>query len=307
MHRVVRVPQNLSDDNEDSDLDSELRKDESISASRQSPQPLVEHCQPDNPRWELHGVCRSGESFVFSAKELVLAVGTADKPRRLDVPGEDLPIVSYGCPSLSLMEDLKDRATEASPLIVVGCGLTAADAVLLALRLKIPVLHVFRRSANDPQLAVNQMPSSVYPEYAHLSRLMSAKRPLDGETRLWDGAGEKYVALARHRVLSITFGGCVLQNDMHESVCMRCTHMIIAVGCQPDLSFLPLSCQQLAIDPDKDVNCRNNPIDVDPFTFESRRVPGLYALGPLVGDNFVRFAIGGALGVTQSLLSRQSQ
>ena len=34
---------------------------------------------------------------------------------------------------------------------------------------------------------------------------------------------------------------------------------------------------------------KNNPVDINIYTFESVKHPGLYAMGPLVGDNFVRF------------------
>lgn len=33
--------------------------------------------------------------------------------------------------------------------------------------------------------------------------------------------------------------------------------------------------------------------------------PGLYALGPLVGDNFVRFIIGGALAITSHIYKQK--
>jgi len=47
---------------------------------------------------------------------------------------------------------------------------------------------------------------------------------------------------------------------------------------------------------------KNNQIAVDKFTNEIERVPkGLFALGPLVGDNFVRFIPGGALAITAAL------
>ena len=33
---------------------------------------------------------------------------------------------------------------------------------------------------------------------------------------------------------------------------------------------------------------KNNPVDIDVFTHQCINIPGLFALGPLVGDNFVR-------------------
>lgn len=43
---------------------------------------------------------------------------------------------------------------------------------------------------------------------------------------------------------------------------------------------------------------RTNPVDVDVFSHQCTAVPGLYAMGPLIGDNFVRFIQGGALAIT---------
>ena len=45
---------------------------------------------------------------------------------------------------------------------------------------------------------------------------------------------------------------------------------------------------------------KNNPVDIDIYTFESVKHSGLYAMGPLVGDNFVRFLQGRALATSTS-------
>lgn len=55
-------------------------------------------------------------------------------------------------------------------------------------------------------------------------------------------------------------------------------------------------------DPKRPIDGKNNPIAVDKFTNHVVRAPkGLYAMGPLVGDNFVRFIPGGALAITSAL------
>ena len=50
---------------------------------------------------------------------------------------------------------------------------------------------------------------------------------------------------------------------------------------------------------------KNNPVDINIYTFESVLHRGLYAMGPLVGDNFVRFLQGGALGITSHILRKR--
>ena len=71
-------------------------------------------------------VNRMGVEVVVRARNIVIATGYYDNPRRLDVPGADLPKVSY-------------YFTEPYPyfqqdIIVVGGGNSAADAALLCWR-----------------------------------------------------------------------------------------------------------------------------------------------------------------------------
>lgn len=52
-------------------------------------------------------------------------------------------------------------------------------------------------------------------------------------------------------------------------------------------------------DPAKPVDCKTNPLAVNKYTNELLQVPNCYSLGPLVGDNFVRFIAGGALAIAR--------
>lgn len=58
----------------------------------------------------------------------------------------------------------------------------------------------------------------------------------------------------------------------------------------------------LGEDVDKPIDCKTNPVAVGKFTNEMLHTPkGLYSMGPLVGDNFIRFIPGGALAITAAL------
>lgn len=59
----------------------------------------------------------------------------------------------------------------------------------------------------------------------------------------------------------------------------------------------------LGEDPTKPIDCKSNPIAVDKYSNEvlNAPTPGLFAMGPLVGDNFIRFIPGGALSITSAL------
>lgn len=84
-----------------------------------------------------------GPKLEVKANAVVLAMGTADLPETLGIPGEDLAWVTHRPPIHSpvLMEKI-------GHLLVVGAGLSAADAILHALRRgKVRVTHVFRGKA----------------------------------------------------------------------------------------------------------------------------------------------------------------
>lgn len=59
---------------------------------------------------------------------------------------------------------------------------------------------------------------------------------------------------------------------------------------------------------EKPIDGKSNPIEVDDFTYEVTKAPrsGLYALGPLVGDNFVRYILGGAFAILVHILNTSS-
>lgn len=64
----------------------------------------------------------------------------------------------------------------------------------------------------------------------------------------------------------------------------------------------------LGEDPSKPIDCKNNPIAVDKYTYEVLKVNrNLFAMGPLAGDNFVRFIPGGALAITAALHQRDDE
>jgi hypothetical protein len=58
-------------------------------------------------------------------------------------------------------------------------------------------------------------------------------------------------------------------------------------------------------DPKKPVDCKNNPIAVNKFSNELLDHKGVYAMGPIVGDNFVRFISGGALSISSHIFSEK--
>lgn len=100
---------------------------------------------------------------------------------------------------------------------------------------------------------------------------------------------------------------CVLESDSGERTVVQVSKVLVLIGAHPNLSFLKDNGRALGMIPDEPITCRRNPVEVDPFTNQvvAADGPGMYAMGPLVGENFVRFLKGGALAIASDLAKRQ--
>lgn len=87
--------------------------------------------------------------------------------------------------------------------------------------------------------------------------------------------------------------------NQHKSVQCECDSLLNDIKSKvDDNTFYGVG---IGDDPQKPIDCKNNPIAVNKYTNEMLHVPGAFALGPLVGDNFVRFIAGGALAICAAL------
>ncbi|KAL4655732.1 oxidative stress-induced growth inhibitor 2-like [Arapaima gigas] len=276
--------------------------------------------------WEVQGLQRSLEEggtemerpFSVCTENVVLATGTHDIPARLGVEGENLPFVCHSFCELeaAIADGRLDQTSD--PVLVVGAGLTAADAVLAIHHYNIPVYHAFRRSVSDPELIFNQLPKVLYPEYHKVHQMMTQQHwfgstgitpvTLSENTALsYTDSYPGYVSFPKHRVVAFKPDHkCVLGNEEGRQTVLRISVALVLIGSLPNMSFLSENGQPLGLHPQEPISCRHNPICVDPYTYESVRAPGLYAMGPLVGENFVRFLKGGALAIASDLARRQS-
>lgn len=291
--------------------------------------------------WEVRGYqkVQHGTHVPFSvfAENVVLATGASDSPVRLDAEGENLPFVFHSVSDLALEIGRRKLDVNSDPVLIVGAGLCAADAVLCACNSGVRVLHAFRRGINDPDLIFKQLPKTLYPEYhkvynmmcsqtyANVSPSSDSNRPqaasiassvcakMCPKPQLVPGnmsgsAGVSlfpdYTSFPEHCVLSFQPDmKCLLQGS-NSLKAFKISMALVLIGTNPNLFFLKDQGQYLGQDPTKPVSCKQNPIDIHPYTFECTKEPGLFAMGPLVGDNFVRFLKGGALGITSCLLKR---
>uniref|UniRef100_A0A8D0CZT2 Oxidative stress induced growth inhibitor family member 2 n=1 Tax=Sander lucioperca TaxID=283035 RepID=A0A8D0CZT2_SANLU len=257
--------------------------------------------------------------FSLFAENVVLASGASDSPVRLGAEGEDLPFVFHSISDLGLAVSRRKLDMNSDPVLIVGAGLSAADAVLCACNSNIRVLHVFRKSVDDPELIFKQLPKTLYPEYHKVYNMMCSQTytnvapssALNRPQAVSNMAGNTsvslfpdYTSFPEHCVVSFQSDmKCLLQGN-NSLKAFKISMALVLTGTNPNLFFLKGQGQYLGQDPTKPISCTQNPIDIHPYTFECTKEPGLFAMGPLVGDNFVRFLKGGALGIASCLLKR---
>ena len=248
---------------------------------------------------EVNGKYFRVGDFRYRADNVVLATGTCDQPNYLHVPGEHLPYVCYSINDLDREIENGNVTSLPDPVVVVGAGLSAADAILLALHHKVPVVHVFRRKAADPGHILQKLPEAIYPEYQKVLRLMRGEIIEDG-----------YQAFPAHTVTEFLSDNHLQIRPTSQNTGKFCDTVLktslalVLIGYRPDLSFLPKG-SSLGFLEGEPIDSKNNPLDIDPISYEHSEENGLYAMGPLVGDNFVRFLQGGALGIVADIWKKR--
>ncbi|XP_011500139.1 PREDICTED: oxidative stress-induced growth inhibitor 2-like [Ceratosolen solmsi marchali] len=282
--------------------------------------------------WLVQGYeTETGQTFQYRCKRVVLATGTTDLSNRLGVSGEETynwvthdyqdferKLDRLNCPLRTNVQinnkyDPVEAKANIEPLLIIGSGLSAADAIMAARSRGISVLHVFRSNSKDRSGKMDRkknldklrwLPASVYPEYHRVYEMMADKgrnyhfyKSLPDHVVIdFSASADKYTRTKMRKVTLCTPQGRLIS--------YRVSFAAVFIGSKPDLSYLQNNGIGLGKVEEKRIDSRSNPIDVDVFTYQVTRAPrkGLYAIGPLVGDNFVRFILGGAFGVLASIL-----
>lgn len=225
-------------------------------------QGTVTQAAPAEGGWQVTVKGPQGQASQWQAGALVLAPGMYDRPNRLEIPGESLAWVNH--------RSLSDRD---GPLLVVGAGLSAADAVLAALDAGRTVHHLFRQSPDTTPMA--RLDRALYTDYHRLLDGMNG-HAIDG-----------YTPYPAAELTGIYDDGSCDITAATGTISRSVAEVAIRVGSQPELSLLGDLADQLGT--------------IDPLTLATE-LPNLYVLGPLAGDNFVRFLPGHALVVAADLL-----
>ncbi|KAK3741145.1 hypothetical protein QZH41_002446 [Actinostola sp. cb2023] len=247
--------------------------------------------------WEVHGVKGSYpndlEQFEVRAHNVVLATGN-NIPKVLGIPGEKQEFVYHHMVDVDEhFGELEGSEIQPDPCLVVGAGLSAGDAILGLLSRGIPVIHCLRRTVNDHKLIYNNLTPAVYPEYCSIKEMMKGThhKAVDGS----------YECLPKTKLTEIRNNKvCIFRKSDGTFFKRKVSNVFVLIGASPGLSFLR-GVEALGMEKNLPVDSKANPIDINPFSYECNSEQGLYALGPLVGDNFVRFGMGGGLGVVNHL------
>ncbi|KFB47395.1 hypothetical protein ZHAS_00015642 [Anopheles sinensis] len=189
-----------------------------------------------NGRWIVAGFNRTtNKRFTIVCQNLVLANGASDLANRLGVKGEGLqmPWVKYELPHLEqALEKYDEHArTQLKPVLIVGAGLSAADAVTICRSSGIPVVHVYRnRTAGLDKM----LPGNVYPEYHEVHKMMK-----DSNRK-----HELYTPLPEHTIVDLAIG----EGETHRVTVQHLktgerreldvSYCAILIGSRPDLRFI---------------------------------------------------------------------
>ncbi|XP_014260201.1 oxidative stress-induced growth inhibitor 2-like [Cimex lectularius] len=227
--------------------------------------------------WVVEGNDLNGARFSYKCKYVVLASGTYDSPNVLGVEGEDLPWVYHS------LKDFEDEFDSAQSVLIVGAGLSAADAVRACRFRLAEVHHVFRNPKNPMEKSLH---SSMYPDYHKIWQMMNigdAKYP--GYFPYRGCSVLSFYEEGRERYAKLRY-----ENGTVESV--QINLVVILIGSTADLRYTQKEDLGLTTGP---VHSRGNSVLIDPTTSEVLRLPNCFAIGSLAGENFVRNITGAAV------------
>ncbi|KAK9872391.1 hypothetical protein WA026_017849 [Henosepilachna vigintioctopunctata] len=238
----------------------------------------------------------NGTIRTYTCKYVVLASGCNDIPNKLSITMRSEPDwLVYDLRTLESRLDSKTgncKTNKLDPVLVVGAGLSAADAVIALRGRNVPVIHAFRNKSADLN---RQLPENMYPEYHKVHQMMQ-----DGGSNypLYSSYPEYTLNKLNEAKHTVT-----LSNRNGQQVELKVSHIIVLIGSSPDLSFLPEEFN-IAIKHNQPIDGKTNAVNIDKMNHRVRGYKNLFAVGTLAGDNFVRFIPGGALAVLSELCKK---
>merc|ERR1711936_435037 len=158
-------------------------------------------------------------------------------PNRLNVAGEELSFVLHSVPELEAVVASGKITSASNPVLVVGAGLSAADAIISAQGHRLPVGQLFRKRANDPQLVFAKLPGNLYPEYHAVHAMMAGRSEANNNkipnVGLEEGA-KMYTAWAESEVIEILEDQrVVIRGPEGAHHILKVSYVVVLIGACP--------------------------------------------------------------------------
>ncbi|KAJ5666604.1 hypothetical protein N7462_011013 [Penicillium macrosclerotiorum] len=260
---------------------------------------------------ELTGISRTANGFYIKShglhcKRLVLASG---------IFSEILP------PASVLQPLLQTQSTPSTPLLVIGSGFSAADAIISADSNQ-KLLHVFKWSPEERPSPLRSCHQQAYPEYAGVYRLMKraavvaeasakSKRPKYRrgtptaflESRKWD---EVYEGIFNVEVTTVKvhdgIGEVTFRREDGTTFSRSVQGLVYAAGRRGTLSYLNSELRSEVLGhTDGDGTVSGQTLRAKAIE-DVEVAPSVFAIGSLTGDSLVRFAYGGCIATAGHLI-----
>ncbi|KAJ5901496.1 hypothetical protein N7495_002024 [Penicillium taxi] len=266
---------------------------------------------------ELNGISRTSNGFYIKShnlhcKRLVLASG---------IFSEVLP------PGPILQPLLQTKSTPAVPMLVIGSGFSAADAIISATPDQ-KIIHVFKWAPKDRPSPLRSCHQQAYPEYAGVYRLMkkaalsagSATGKLQSKTRRGSSTAflesrnweDQYEGFANVEITAVNVQGDLAQvtfrSDDGSTLFRSVQGLVYVAGRRGTLGFLDPELRSEVLGSDGSEG--REEIAITGQTLRAKAIedvelaPEVYIIGSLTGDSLVRFAYGGCVSTAGHLISQ---
>ncbi|RPA78658.1 hypothetical protein BJ508DRAFT_153037 [Ascobolus immersus RN42] len=242
----------------------------------------------------MHSTLSPSLTHCISAKNVVLATGLFSS--LFSPPPTISPLLSINKTSYLVPE---------LPMLVIGSGFSAADAIIASIKKKRPIIHVYKwKTASF--FPLKGCHPSAYPDYSRVYRRMkqfavgTTSRPTTvlspgPDDGLYEGFADAEVqsaTLSRDGLTAlVTF---VLPDGSRTA--RRVAGMRYLVGRYSSLDFLePPLMTEIGVKPGTQVRAATLRESVEDSGLEISK--GLFVIGSLTGDSLVKFGLGGGVWV----------
>ncbi|CAL5867072.1 uncharacterized protein PFLUO_LOCUS1284 [Penicillium psychrofluorescens] len=270
---------------------------------------------------ELNDISRTADGFYIRShnlrcKRLVLASG----------------IFTQVLPTVPLLRPLlQTQPIPQVPLLIIGSGFSAADAIISASPTQ-KILHVFKWLPEERPSPLRSCHQQAYPEYAGVYRLMKraalkAESTAKGqrpkyrratstpflESRNWD---EVYEGVPNVDVTAVDVQDGVATVTFRRSDGSKFSRsvrgLVYAAGRRGSLNYLDPALRSEVIEQ----NCQDENPEVTTISAQTLRAkatenlevaPGVFIIGSLTGDSLVRFSYGGCVYAAGHLIGNRKK